>query len=90
MQEKALEGKRPCPGCKQLRTASDKMPDGQIRVLGQSKKIWCPYADDKSIWKLLTSSKREDNNGIMEAGNIAKKIKKQQLETDEKSVTLIF
>ena len=60
LQEKAPDGKRCSPVCHQLRTASDRTPDGQIHhVLGRSNKIWCPYADDKAILEALEKEQKE-------------------------------
>jgi hypothetical protein len=40
--------------------ANDKTPDGQIHhVLGRSNKIWCPYADDRSILEAFEKEQRE-------------------------------
>ena len=57
LQQATIDGKRCCPICHQLLTASDKTPDGQIhRVMGRSNRIWCPYADNPAI---LESFERE-------------------------------
>jgi hypothetical protein len=72
-QVEALSGKRPCPVCHQLRTASDKTPDGQIhRVLGRSNKIWCPYADEKSILETFEKEQKERTQAAWRRGNEAK------------------
>ena len=76
-QDEAVDGKRRCPVCHQLRTASDLTPDGQIhRILGGSNKIWCPYSDNKSI---LESFEKERTQAAWRRANEAKRLKKQQL-----------
>lgn len=80
LQEKSVEGKRRCPVCNQLRTASDKTPGGQIhQVLGRSNKIWCPYADDKSILESFEKEQKERMQASWRRANEAKRLKKQQL-----------
>lgn len=79
LQEKDLEGKRPCPVCNQLRTAKDKTPDGQIhRVLGRSNKVWCPYADDPAILEAFEKEQKERIQAAWRRANQAKREKKQQ------------
>ena len=79
-QEKVPDGKRRCPACNQLRTASDKTPDGQIhRVLGRSNKIWCPYADDRSILETFEKEHTEKMQAAWRRANEAKRLKKKQL-----------
>ena len=80
LQDMALDGKRRCPACSQLRTASDKTPDGQIhRVLGRSNKIWCPYADEKSILETFEKEQKERMQAAWRRANEAKRLKKKLL-----------
>ena len=84
-QEEALRGKRPCPVCRQLRTASDKTPDGQIhRVLGPSNEIWCPYADDKSILDKFENEQKERTQAAWRRANIEETANKAGM-IDEKA-----
>lgn len=58
--KKDIEGKRPCPVCRQLRTAENKTPDDQIhRVLGRTNAIWCPYANTTPASKKNSRKKRK-------------------------------
>lgn len=78
-QEQALEGKRRCPICSQLRTANDKTPDGQIhRVLGRSNKIWCPYGDERSVLEAFEKDQKERTQAAWKRANEAKRLKKKQ------------
>ena len=80
LQDVAIDGKRRCPVCYQLRTASDTTPDGLIhRVLGRSNKIWCPYADDKAILEAFEKDQKERQQASWRRANEAKRMKKQQL-----------
>ena len=83
--QESLDGKRRCPVCTQLRTTSDKTTDGQIhRVLGRSNKIWCPYADDKSILETFEKEQKQRTQAAWQRANEAKRLKKSILETFEK------
>ena len=78
--QESHDGKRRCPVCRQLRTASDKTPDGKIhRVLGRSNKIWCPYADDMSLLETFEKEQKERTEAAWRRANQAKRLKKQQL-----------
>ena len=76
-QEGEGEGKRHCPVCHQLRTASDKTPEGEIhRVLGRSNKLWCPYADERSILDNFQKDQKERTKASWQQANAKKKEKK--------------
>ena len=80
LQQTAVDGKRRCPVCHQLRTNSDKTPDGQIhRVLGRSNRIWCPYADDPEILESFEREQKERKHAAWKRANEVKRLKKQQL-----------
>jgi hypothetical protein len=75
-----LDGKRRCPVCFQLRTASDTTPNGQIhRVLGRSNRIWCPYSDDPSILENFEKEQKERQQASWRRANVTKRLKKRQL-----------
>ena len=73
------DGKRRCPVCDQFRTVSDKTPEGLIhRVLGRSNKIWCPYADDRSILEAFEKEQKERMQAAWRKAGEAKRLKKAQ------------
>ena len=79
-----LNGKRRCPVCFQLRTANDTTPDGSIhRVLDRSNRIWCPYADNRSI---LEDFEREQKERQQAAGIMAQS---QRKETFKEKTTFV-
>ena len=83
--QEVLDGKRRCPVCNQLRTASDKTPDGQIhRVLGRSNKVWCPYADDRTILETFEKEQKERTQAAWRRANEVKRLKKKHGEEQMK------
>ena len=76
----ALTGKRSCPVCNQLRTASDKTPDGLVhRILRRSNKLWCPYADPKSELEEFEKEQKERTQASWRRANENKRLKKHEL-----------
>ena len=65
--------------CHQLRTVNDPTPEGLIhRVLGRTNKIWCPYADDKSILDAFEKDQKERTQAAWRRANEAKRKKKEE------------
>ena len=48
-------------------------------VLGRSNKIWCPYADDKSILETFEKEQKERMQAAWQRANETKRLKKKQL-----------
>ena len=70
--------------CIQLRTASDKTPDGLVHcILGRSNKLWCPYADLKSELEEFKKEQKERTQASWRRANENKRLKKQQKMDDK-------